>query len=67
MKGPRARHNFQKDAKAAKSRKVHGLALDLRVTITRFQLISLLWGFSEIHCCNCDMDSLAKDETAMYI
>lgn len=68
MKGPRARHNFKKEAKKAKSRMVHGLALELKTTITRFQLISLVWGFSEIFCCDCDMEQPGKkNETAMYV
>lgn len=64
MKGHRARYNFQKEAKKAKSGMMHGLALELRATIKRFQLISLVWGFSEITVIVME-NSLAKDEAAV--
>jgi len=60
MKGPRARHNFQKEAKEAASTVVHGLALELEVTVTRFKFISLVWGLSEILCCNCNTEQPGK-------
>lgn len=43
---------------------MHGLALELRATIKRFQLISLVWGFSEITVIVME-NSLAKDEAAV--
>lgn len=35
---------------------VHGLAFESRVTITRFQLIFLVLGFSDILWCICDVE-----------
>lgn len=35
---------------------MQGLALQLKVTVTRFQLISLVLGFSDILCCTCDVE-----------
>lgn len=39
---------------------VHGFALELRVTVKRLQLISLIWDFTEILCCNFNMEQPGK-------
>lgn len=50
-----------------KNRVVHGFALELRVTIKRLQLISLVSGFSEILAAIVIWNNLAKYETAVEL